>query len=373
MSENSVARSVRPAKIHAEALPERYARGWHCLGLANQFRDGNPHSIRAFGTRLVVFQGEDGKLHALDGYCPHMGADLSDGCVKGNAVVCPFHKWEWRGDGVCQHIPYSPRIPVKAVMKSWTTKVRNRLLFVWHDHEGNPPTEDADIPAMAACDSDEWSDWDLVEWDINTNCRELVDNLADMAHFEPLHGTPVDYFCNVFDGPHAFQMYQGTSPRHAENGAFAVDDAYFGPAYHISLMTGQMNGHVVESILLNSHVPIDHENFTLRFAVKVKRVPALSHAENAALAKAYSEMTHGSFDDDVRIWTRKTRVDNPLLCAADGPIMQLRAWYHQFYTNVADLHESSRRRSIFEFDVEKRIWHPRDAVPEQAKTRLFDL
>ncbi len=50
--------------------------------------------------------------------------------------------------------------------------------------------------------------------------------------------------------------------------------------------------------------------------------------------------------------------------------MQLREWYHQFYTNVADLHESRRHRSIFEFDVEKRIWH---AVPEQAKTRLFDL
>ncbi|WP_322088740.1 hypothetical protein [Burkholderia sp. BCC1999] len=70
------------------------------------------------------------------------------------------------------------------------------------------------------------------------------------------------------------------------------------------------------------------------------------------------------------MWARKTRVDNPVLCAADGPIMQLREWYHQFYTNVADLHESRRHRSIFEFDVEKRIWH---AVPEQAKTRLFDL
>ncbi|WP_415877962.1 Rieske 2Fe-2S domain-containing protein [Burkholderia sp. BCC1999] len=25
------------------------------------------------------------------GYCPHMGADLSYGYVKGSAIDCPFH------------------------------------------------------------------------------------------------------------------------------------------------------------------------------------------------------------------------------------------------------------------------------------------
>ena len=29
--------------IDTGALPERYARGWHCLGLLDQFRDGRPH------------------------------------------------------------------------------------------------------------------------------------------------------------------------------------------------------------------------------------------------------------------------------------------------------------------------------------------
>ncbi|WP_278260276.1 hypothetical protein [Nocardioides convexus] len=33
------------------AAPTRYARGWHCLGLAEDFRDGKPHAIEGFETK----------------------------------------------------------------------------------------------------------------------------------------------------------------------------------------------------------------------------------------------------------------------------------------------------------------------------------
>ena len=43
--------------IEAKAPPSRYARGWHCLGLAQDYKDGKPHGVNIFGTRLVIFQG----------------------------------------------------------------------------------------------------------------------------------------------------------------------------------------------------------------------------------------------------------------------------------------------------------------------------
>jgi hypothetical protein len=46
--------------IEAGALPARFARGWHCLGLAAGFRDGEPHAVAAFGTKLVVFADSSG-------------------------------------------------------------------------------------------------------------------------------------------------------------------------------------------------------------------------------------------------------------------------------------------------------------------------
>src|SRR5678815_4998744 len=85
-------------KIEASAPPERYARGWHCLGLAQEYKDGKAHGINIFGTRLVIFQGEDKQLHIMDAWCPHMGADLALGKVSGNSVVCKFHAWSWGAD-----------------------------------------------------------------------------------------------------------------------------------------------------------------------------------------------------------------------------------------------------------------------------------
>ncbi|MCU1645841.1 MAG: 3-ketosteroid-9-alpha-hydroxylase subunit, partial [Nocardia sp.] len=46
--------SAKIREIDVGAAPTRYARGWHCLGLASTFRDGKPHAVNAFGTKLVV-------------------------------------------------------------------------------------------------------------------------------------------------------------------------------------------------------------------------------------------------------------------------------------------------------------------------------
>lgn len=86
-------------EIDVGTVQTRFARGWHCLGLTKTFKDGKPHSIEAFGTKLVVFADSKGELKVLDAYCRHMGGDLSQGTVKGDSVACPFHDWRWGGNG----------------------------------------------------------------------------------------------------------------------------------------------------------------------------------------------------------------------------------------------------------------------------------
>lgn len=342
-----------PYQIEAAPLPDRYARGWHCLGLSCGFDDGKPHSLNAFGTRIVVFKGADQSLRALSAWCPHMGADLGIGHVEGNRVVCRFHGWAFGGEGACEHIPYSKTIPPKARVRSWPLQQRNGLLFIWNDEQGQLPPPEQDMPQLAEYGTPDWSGWSLSHWVINNNCRELVDNLADLAHFGPVHGSSnVKYFANIFEGHRATQVMVGINERlGGTRNHLTTVATYFGPACLICRMSGEADGMPVESILLVTNLPIDQSHFQLGFGVMVKRIPALSEAQNQAMIKHYVDLSIQAFTEDVAVWHNKVRVDNPLLCAGDGPIRQLRDWYAQFYKDVEAVPAQLGQRRVVEINL----------------------
>ncbi|MCP9758880.1 aromatic ring-hydroxylating dioxygenase subunit alpha [Aquitalea sp. S1-19] len=316
--------------VFKSELPTRFARGWHCIGVAADFHDGQAHTLNLFGTRLAAFADSKGQVHVLDAYCPHMGADLSRGTVEGDLLVCPFHHWRFGADGKCKEVPYCKRVPPKAKTRRWLTCEENGLLFVWHNAEGKAPAAAVVIPHLPELDSDEWSsDWMLDTLIIDTNPRELVDNLADAQHFGPVHGSPTKYFANVFEGHIAQQIFHGDSER--LGGDLVAESAYYGPAVHLTRMRAEFDGRVVESILLNANTPITQTSFELRFGVLVKKQPDWSEAQNAELARNYVQQNRNSFYQDVDIWKNKIRVNNPVLAEGDGPVYQLREWYEQFF------------------------------------------
>ncbi|MDA3628416.1 Rieske 2Fe-2S domain-containing protein [Saccharopolyspora sp. WRP15-2] len=339
--------------------PTRFARGWHCFGLAEQYKDGQPHAVEAFGTKLVVFQGEDGELNVLDAYCRHMGGDLSQGTVKGNAIACPFHDWRWSGNGRCAGIPYAKRVPLRARTRAWLAMERNKQLFVWNDPQGNPPPEHVTIPELPEVDSDEWSNW---TWDSvrieGSNCREIVDNVVDMAHFFYIHFAFPTYFKNVFEG-HVASQYLTTKGRpDIGAGSYSGSDnvarseaSYYGPSYMIDRLWNEYKGFTIETILINCHYPITADSFVLQWGVLVKKLPGLSDEDADKLAAKIAKNTGVGFLQDVEIWRNKTRIDNPLLCEEDGPVYQLRRWYDQFYVDVEEVTEDMVARFEFEVDT----------------------
>lgn len=48
------------------------------------------------GGRLVAVLNDGGSYAAIDDICPHMGASLGSGPVRGGEVVCPWHAWRFR-------------------------------------------------------------------------------------------------------------------------------------------------------------------------------------------------------------------------------------------------------------------------------------
>lgn len=334
-----------PYVIKAEKREERYARGWYVIGHTSSVGI-KPRALNVFGTKLVAYRGkDDGEVHILDAYCPHMGGDLCGGEVKGNSVICPFHLWSWGADGVCDDIPYANKIPDKAVIKSWPTLEKNGLIFVWQDPEGNLPIPEQEPKQLDDWYSEEWTDWEMEAIPIQSLGRELVDNMADMAHFGPIHYSSVKSFKNSMDG-HEFVQYMVGGHEiltEGDEGLITSVARYEGPAYMTTTMTGTMDGHPMKVHLLVSHIPTDMEEFTINFGVMMRKDPKASKAQNAAMVQQYMEMNIESFHQDVAVWNNKCIIDNPLLCDGDGPINLVRKWYSQFMTDVADIKENQVR------------------------------
>ncbi len=349
-------------QIEVDAGPRRFARGWHCLGLARDLADGKPHQVNAFGQKLVVFAGADGELNVLDAYCRHMGGDLSQGEVKGNEIACPFHDWRWGGDGRCKQIPYARRVPLRARTAAWPTMVQDGMVFVWNDPEGNPPPADVTIPRIPQVDDERWTDWLWYETVIEgANCREIVDNVVDMAHFFYIHYSFPTYFKNVFEGTSAYQYMNGDGredvrPARPSKSSPAVLGttsvaAYHGPSFMIDEVTYHYEDLDVDTILINCHYPIDENSFVLQYGIIVEKKEGISDEEADLMAAKTGAFIKYGFEQDVAIWKNKARIDNPLLCEEDGPVYQLRRWYQQFYVDAADVTPEMTERFEFEIDT----------------------
>lgn len=350
--------------IESGVNPTRFARGWHCLGLADTFRDGKPHQIKAFGTDLVVFADSNDELHVLDAFCRHMGGNLAMGQIKGDSIACPFHDWRWGGNGRCTEIPYARRVPPLARTRTWTVLERNGMLFTWNDPQGNKPSEDVTIPEIEGWGTGRWSEWSWRTFHVEgSHCREIVDNVVDMAHFFYVRFQMPGYFKNVFEGHVAAQHMRSYGRDDIKTGvqmdlpdAETISEAaYYGPSFMLDTVYTISGDTTVEAKVINCHYPVTDTSFVLQYGTSVERVAGGTDADAESTAQQFTEGLETQFLQDVEIWKHKSRIENPLLTEEDGPVYQLRRWYQQFYVDVENVTEEMTARYEYEVDTTRAL------------------
>ncbi|WP_283095378.1 hypothetical protein [Nocardioides alcanivorans] len=227
---------------------------------------------------------------------------------------------------------------------------------------GQPSPADVTIPRLPQVAADNWTDWNWTQITIEgSHCREIIDNVVDMAHFFYIHYSFPTYFKNVFEGQSAYQYMNGdgredvrpakpSKENPAVLGTTSVA-AYHGPSFMIDEVTYHYEDMDVDTILINCHYPIDENNFVLMYGVIVEQKDGVTKEEAEEMAVKTGKFIKYGFEQDVAIWNNKAPIDNPLLCEEDGPVYQLRRWYQQFYVDVEEVTDEMTDRFEFEIDT----------------------
>ena len=189
-----------------------YINFWYAMEMSEKVTREKPHRVRALGQNFVLFRDEFGRAHCLNDVCTHRGGSMSRGRVKGNCVECPYHGWQFTGEGECVKIPSlgadSQQIAARTRLDAYPVEECYGLIFAFlgdlPEEERPPLMVPHQNPSGMEYPEDVWR-WVTMTWDIKTNYERCVENGLDPAHNEFVHarhgfmGQRDDYKVNHYD------------------------------------------------------------------------------------------------------------------------------------------------------------------------------
>ena len=170
-----------------------YMNFWYPVGRSEDLVAAEPLRVQVLGLPFVAFRDSAGHAHVLSDTCIHRGGALSAGKVSGDHVVCPYHGWEYAGDGRCTRVPSlgDKKPPARAKVDSYPVEERYGIVFAFLGDL--PEAERPPIYDVEEYGTDGWKS-ELYILDVNCYYERSVENGLDPIHNEfvhPLQGAPM--------------------------------------------------------------------------------------------------------------------------------------------------------------------------------------
>jgi len=165
-----------------------YINFWYPMATTDELVDA-PLKVRCMGLDFVLFRDNAGRAKCLSNTCVHRGGSLGGGKCKDDTVQCPYHGWEFDGDGRCRKIPSlgpNARIPGRARVDAYPVQERWGIVFAFL---GDLP--EAERPPLLDVAEEGQDGWRLTmqDWELQSNYQRSVENGLDPAHNEFVHDT----------------------------------------------------------------------------------------------------------------------------------------------------------------------------------------
>lgn len=214
---------------------------WYPVCCSTELQE-RPLPITLLTMRLVAFRDSAGTAHVMSDTCVHRGGSLSKGKVITDNLVCPYHGWQYAGDGRCKLIPslQGGTPPARAKVDAYPTVERYGILFAFL----------GDLPETERPPLYEITEWGQEGWrSSRPDVREMrcyyersVENGLDPVHNEFVHpsqGLPkmreeTVVFTDMAWGTHFIAAFGELENKHSDEQELAADPDQLraGSLYH---------------------------------------------------------------------------------------------------------------------------------------------
>ncbi|MDF3935964.1 aromatic ring-hydroxylating oxygenase subunit alpha [Pseudomonas citronellolis] len=149
--------------------------------------DGKPLGRQVCGEKMVFYRGAEGRVAALEDFCPHRGAPLSLGFVEDGKLICGYHGLAMGCEGRTESMP-GQRVRGFPAIRTFAVEERYGFIWVWPGDAAQ--ADPALIHHLEWADNPDWA-YGGGLYHIQCDYRLMIDNLMDLTHETYVHASSI--------------------------------------------------------------------------------------------------------------------------------------------------------------------------------------
>jgi renierapurpurin 18,18'-hydroxylase len=129
---------------------------WYAVAWTTDLKPGKILPVIVWQQSIALFRDGQNQVQAVENVCPHKGVSMDKGQIKGDAIACAYHGWEFNGKGECVNIPYwnsGQKLPC-AQLRTFAVQEKYGLIWIFPGDRSLADT--VSLPNISEYDDPNW-------------------------------------------------------------------------------------------------------------------------------------------------------------------------------------------------------------------------